>query len=236
MESGSRHVRRGATLTRIEPVARETNVYTFELDGPLPFRAGQFVNLAVPGAAPRGERSYSIWSDPADPERLELCIKLLAGGAASEHLRSARPGLTTTVRGPFGVFLLREEPRPTWFVATGTGLAPFRSMLLDAVRRHDPRPFRLAFGVRDQQDLFALADLAGFARALPDFACTLCLSRPEPGWSGYTGRVTRLLETAELPDEAECYLCGNGAMITDARALLERRGVPRSRIRFEKFD
>jgi NAD(P)H-flavin reductase len=225
---------RVATLARIREVARDTFVYTLELNEPLGFRAGQFVNLAVPDAKPRGERSYSVWSPP-DAEHLELCIKLFEGGAASEYLRRSREGDTLQIRGPFGIFTLVEGDEPVIFVATATGLAPFRSMLYDRITKADARPFRVYFGVRDEGDLFALEDLAFLKETLPDFDYRVCLSRPAPGWTGFTGRVTHAIaEDYPVPTQ-HFYLCGNGAMIEEARAMLKERGLDRKRIHIEKY-
>lgn len=226
---------RVAVLTAATAVARDTFVYRLQLDGPLPFSAGQFVNLAVPNATPRGERSYSVWSSPADPTVLELCVKLFAGGAASEYLRAAKVGDTMNVRGPFGVFTLRPDHDPVIFVATATGLAPFRSMLEVAVTAKDPRRFELYFGVRDEGDLFALDDLERYARVLPAFRYRVCLSRPSAAWTGYTGRVTHAL-AQDFPAPSEhFYLCGNGAMIEETRDLLKGRGLERKHIHVEKY-
>lgn len=230
-----RHESRVATLTNVDPVAKDTFVYRLQLDAPLPFKAGQFVNLTVPDAKPRPERSYSVWSSPADPSVLELCIKLFEGGAASEFLRRSHVGDTLHIRGPFGVFTLKPDPDPIVFVATATGLAPFRSALEIAVNTQDPRKFRLYFGVRSEEDLFGLEDIERYRKVLPDFRAVVCLSRPGAGWDGFTGRVTNALD-ADFPSPTEhFYLCGNGAMIEEVRELLKGRGLDRKRIHVEKY-
>lgn len=235
MEPHRRREPRSAVLTAITPVARDTNVYTFDLDAPLPFRAGQFVNLGIPGATPRPERSYSIYSDPVDPSRLELCIKLLEGGQASEYLRRVAVGQGFTLRGPYGLFTLQPGDDPAWMVCTATGIAPFRSILLERARLGDARPFHLLFGVRAQPDLFLVDELAALGARLPGLRTTVCLSRPEPGWTGFTGRVTHRLAAAPPDPAAHYYLCGNGPMLEEARAYLKGAGLDRTRIHFEKF-
>lgn len=226
---------RTATVSRVEGVARDVVVYRLALDAPLPFVAGQFVNLAVPGARPRPERSYTVWSSPRDPAVLDLCVKLFEGGAGSELLRALRVGDPVSLRGPFGVFTLRPGEGPVVFVATATGLAPFHSMLLDRLPERDPRPFRLYFGVRAQEDCFALDTLDRLRRDLPDFDYTVCLSRPSPGWGGFVGRVTAAIERDFSSPDADFYLCGNGAMIDEVRSLLKARGLDRKRIHVEKY-
>lgn len=261
---------RRAVLTGIRPLARDTVHYTFELDAPIQFEAGQFVNLVIPGAsavsggslsepeqaippsraASRIERSYSMWNapSPGGDNRLEFAIKLFAGGHASDYLRAAPVGTRLSIHGPYGHFVLRDDdaapgrsadgeiersPFTThWFLATTTGLAPFHSMLQGAARNRDPRPFRLLFGCREEADVFALAELDALRDQL-DFAYKVCLSRPSPDTVRERGRITAHLPT---PDPAaRYYLCGNGAMIAEAREQLKAAGVDRKRIHYEKY-
>lgn len=231
----SRFPSQQARLAAIRRVARDTFVYTLELAVPLRFAAGQFVNLAVPGAAPRGERSYSIYSSPAEDRAIELCVKLFPGGAASEYLRSRQEGDVVEIRGPFGVFTLRDGAEPVVFVATATGIAPFRSMLTDPARRGEERSYRLYFGVRSEEDLFAVDELEELSRTLHDFRYRLCLSRPSLAWPAPAHRTTDAL-ASDFPAPTErFYLCGNTAMIEDARELLKSRSLDRKRIHVEKY-
>lgn len=227
---------RSAVLTGIRPLARDTNLYSFQLDAPMDFQAGQFVNLAIPGAIPRGERSYSIWNPPiaGGASTLDFAIKLFPGGQASEHLRAAKPGGAFQLKGPYGQFLLRDDlpVAPTWFIATSTGLAPFYSMLGVAARDRDPRPFRVLFGCRDERDVFGL-DALDALRGHLDLEVTVCLSQPLGPTAYRVGRVTAHLPS---PDQAaRYYLCGNGAMITEAKDLLRDAGIDRKRIHYEKY-
>lgn len=227
---------RSAVLRGIRPLARDTNLYSFELDEAIAFEAGQFVNLAIPGALPRGERSYSVWGAPAPggSTTLDFAIKLFAGGQASEHLRASSPGDVFQLKGPYGQFQLRDDApdAATWFIATSTGLAPFHSMLGVAARTRDPRPFRVLFGCRDERDVFGL-DALDALRGQLDLEYIVCLSQPLGATAHRVGRVT-----AHLPNPdpaARYYLCGNGGMITEAKDLLREAGVDRKRIHYEKY-
>lgn len=229
-----------ATLQSIEPVARDTFVYTFATERPMPFQAGQFFNLAVPGAKPRPERSYSCYSDPDQPSRLEFCIKLLEGGAASEMLRVAKVGDTHTLKGPYGVFKLAMDDDPVVFVATATGIAPYRAMLKVEARERRARRYRVYFGVRDVPDLFMVEELEEFKRTLPSFDYTLCLSRAEGSFAGFHGRVTAAVArdypyADDAPRREHFYLCGNGPMIDETRDYLLGKGLDRKRIHYEKY-
>lgn len=232
-----------ATLSHIEPVARDTLVYSFALEREMPFRAGQFFNMSVPTAKPRPERSYSVFSDPGKQGGFDLCIKLLEGGAASEMLRVAKVGDAYSFRGPMGVFTLAEDAEPVNFVATGTGIAPYHAMLAEYARLFargevPARRFRVYFGVRDEGDVFLGETLDRWTRELPDFEYRFCLSRPSDAWRGFKGRVTAAL-AADLPNEGvpsgHYYLCGNGPMIEETKEMLKARDVDRKRIHYEKY-
>jgi NAD(P)H-flavin reductase len=143
--------------------------------------------------------------------------------------------------GPLGSFVLRRPfHRKLVFVATGTGLVPLRSMVKDLVssgeiHEHD---ITLLFGVRHQADLFELTELSRWSERFEGFDFVPTLSRPSEDWTGARGRVTDHLANMALPSEdVQIYLCGNGAMIKDAVALLEDRGIDRRsrRIILEKY-
>lgn len=227
--------RRDATLTEATRLTPDVWRYTFTLDDPLPFAAGQFVNLAVPGGPKPVERSYSIWSAPDDPHHLGFVIKLFPGGLASEYLRGLQVGDHVALRGPFGHLAVKDEDEAVWFCATSTGIAPFHSMLRAAARRGDPRPFRLYFGLRSQEDLFALPELDELRAGMRDFDYLVSLSRPQPGWSGEVGRITRLVDERHPQPGGAWLLCGNGEMVAEVKALLKARGLDRRHIRSETY-
>jgi NAD(P)H-flavin reductase len=193
------------------------------------FKPGQFVSFDV-----RNEktgrmvtRPYSIVSPPGRSGMITLLFNLVSGGPGSTYLFSLREGDQTRFTGPAGHFYLREDPaRDLLFVATGTGIAPVRSMLLANFERRDPSPATLFWGLRSQRDLYYQEELAEFARREPKFTFLTTLSRPAPGWTGETGRVTRLVEEriASVKHLA-VYLCGNSGMIKDVTAIIQKKGL-----------
>lgn len=227
--------RRGAVLTEATRLTPDVWRYVFTLDEALPFRAGQFVNLAVPGGEKPLERSYSVWSGPEDARHLGFVIKLFPGGAASGYLAAMRVGDRVSLRGPFGHLAVKDEDRAIWFCATSTGLAPFHSMLREAAQRGDSRPYRLYFGVRSQEDVFALPELDALRAQMRDFDYVLSLSRPQPGWTGEAGRITRLVDERHPAPTGAWLLCGNGEMVAEVKALLKARGLDRKSIRSETY-
>ena len=193
------------------------------------FKPGQFVSFEMPDPQTGRllTRAYSIASQPSRSGVITLLFNLVSGGPGSGFLFHLTAGEKIQFKGPAGHFYLREDPeRELLFVASGTGIAPIRSMLLANAERPDPRPATLFWGLRSQQDLYDQAELAELTRRTPTLTAISTLSRPEPGWSGSSGRVLRLIEERITSvKNLAVYLCGNSAMIADATSLLRGKGL-----------
>jgi CDP-4-dehydro-6-deoxyglucose reductase len=193
------------------------------------FRPGQFISFEMPDPQTGRllTRAYSITSQPSRSGVITLLFNLVSGGPGSGFLFDLRVGEKTQFKGPAGYFYLRGDPeRELLFVASGTGIAPIRSMLLANAERPDPRPATLFWGLRSQRDLYDQEELAELSRRMPTFTAIMTLSRPEPGWSGESGRVLRLIEERiSTVKNLAVYLCGNSAMIADATSLLQKKGL-----------
>jgi CDP-4-dehydro-6-deoxyglucose reductase len=193
------------------------------------FKPGQFISFEMPHPQTGRlvTRAYSIVSQPSRLNVVTLLFNLVPGGSGSSFLFDLKVGEKTHFKGPAGNFYLREDPgRERLFIASGTGIAPIRSMLLANAERPDPRPATLFWGLRGQWDLYYQEELAELTRRTPTLTAITTLSRPKPGWSGESGRVLRLIEEriASVKDLA-VYLCGNSAMIADATSLLQKKGL-----------
>src|SRR5208282_1805997 len=122
------------------------------------FVPGQW--LSVKATTPDGEemtRAYSIASPPSGNSHVALCLNRVQDGFMSNYLCNLSEGAEIVFQGPFGDFILRPPLRDTVFIATGTGIAPFRSMLhwlLAEQGRHQGRQFWLLFGARREQDIY----------------------------------------------------------------------------------
>jgi NAD(P)H-flavin reductase len=193
------------------------------------FKPGQFISFEMPH--PRTghlvTRAYSIASQPSRSNVVTLLFNLVPGGPGSGLLFDLKEGDKTHFKGPAGNFYLREDPgRELLFIASGTGIAPIRSMMLANAERSDPRPATLFWGLRSQRDLYYQKELVDLTRLTPTFQAITTLSRPEPSWSGESGRVLRLIEERITSVEnLSVYLCGNSVMIADATALLQKKGL-----------
>ncbi|MGH7329680.1 MAG: ferredoxin--NADP reductase, partial [Polyangiaceae bacterium] len=118
---------------------------------PITFDAGQWVSLTLPIEGAEIKRSYSVASAPSRAPRFELAITLVSSGPGSNYLYNANIGTVLRVIGPQGFFTRTAHPAaPSLFVATGTGLTPFRSMILEAQLTAETW---LLFGARTQEDL-----------------------------------------------------------------------------------
>ena len=192
------------------------------------FKAGQFVSFEVPssGRAPFVTRPYSIASAPGSLDRITLVLNLVVGGPGSTYLFGLREGDKTQFKGPAGSFYLREDGRDLLLVATGTGIAPLRSMLLAELGRDSARRVTLLWGLRSERNLYYQEELSGLTRLHPRLAALTTLSRPEPGWAGLTGRVTALVEK-EITSvkHLSAYLCGNGGLIKEVTGILNGKGL-----------
>ncbi len=201
------------------------------------FKAGQYVDLLVPGASET--RSYSMANPPSRNGEVELMVKLMAGGLFSEYLRGQiKAGARLTLEGPYGNFHLRENERPALFIAGGSGMAPMLSLLRDMAEKQDRRSVTFFYGARAKRDLFQLAELFGLEKLLTCFRFVPALSEPSAGdeWEGAKGLITEVVaREVSAADGMEAYLCGPSVMIDAAIAVLGRLGVSEHDIHFDKF-
>jgi ferredoxin-NADP reductase len=203
------------------------------------FKSGQFVTLDLPIHEKPNKRwrSYSIASWPDGSNVFELCIVLLEGGAGTTYLfNEIKEGSEITLRGPVGVFTLPNPiEKDLFLICTGTGIAPFRSMV-NYIKLHKPayKNVHLIFGCRTQKDLLYFDELTGLQNELPGFFYHPVLSREE--WSGKKGYVhTVYEELCKEKQPAAFFLCGWKAMIDEAKQRIQTLGYDRKAIHQELY-
>lgn len=211
-------------------VAREVHeiVLEPEQEGGEPFRAGQYVLVQAESTA---ARPFSIASSPSNPARLSLCIRRYREGTATPILTSLQPGERVRYEGPTGEFRLDPMDRARLFVATGTGISPLRSMILQHLESGDDRPVWLIFGNRSREDCIYHGQFRRLEATFGQFTYLPCLSRPgDSAWDGKAGRVTDILPRClDFTRPWTAYICGRDEMIADVTHLLGDLGVPRER-------
>ncbi|HVU05949.1 MAG TPA: fatty acid desaturase [Polyangiaceae bacterium] len=210
---------------------------TVQLDQMLPYKAGQFANLAIDGL-PGVVRSYSFATPSHRDARVTFYVRKVPGGEVSSLLVDTDVvGRGVRVDGPVGDFFLRASDAPLFFVAGGSGLAPILAILKDAAASGMTRPATLLFGARTQADLYALDEIAAIAKQWKGefrFVPVLSAAEDDATWTGARGLVTEKIPEL-LPKGAHGYLCGPPAMIDGAIELLRREGVSREHIHFDRF-
>jgi len=219
------------------------------------FVAGQWLSFKT--NKPHGEettRAYSIASPPSDDNHFALCLNRVQDGFMSNFFCDMKEGDEISCQGPFGDFILRPPMRDTIFIATGTGIAPFRSMLHwlfnppedgrprpsssgggDA--RHQGKQLYLLFGNRTERDIYYHEEFVRLAGDHANFHYMPTLSRGGPGWKGLRGYVQEHVPAiAQGRTDMHAYICGLDKMIKANRELLKSLGWDRKSILYEKYD
>ena len=231
-------------VKKIETEAPEVRRFWVEAPGPetFDFKAGQFITLDLPIGDKRLQRwrSYSIANAPDDSNQIELCIVRSGKGPATAYLfDEVRTGSILRFKGPDGAFFLPDTlDKDLVFICTGTGIAPFRSMIQDIYRRGKPhRNIHLIFGTRYENGILYRNELEELAREHSEFRFDVVLSRAE-NWPGFKGHVHQvyLNQYADIRPDVAFYLCGWSSMIDEAVAnLMIKLGYERSQIHYELY-
>jgi len=228
-------------LVKKEIFTHDTRDFTFDLLEPnvIDFKAGQFllIKTTSPETGKMISRAYSIASAPQLTNQVVFNIEIVEGGQMTTLMDTWEIGTEIEMQGPFGHFVQKSEPtKDLIFVATGTGVAPMRSMIEDRLAEGSTQKIHLLFGVRCQDNIFYKELFEDLAEKYENFTFTLTLSRPKEGWEGSTGRVTAILPELDLdPTKTDAYLCGGKPMIDDVRQIFENKGFEASSVYFEQF-
>ena len=202
-----------ARLARVIEETPTIKTFCFDLKEPLEFRAGQFVQLGVPGL---GEAPFTPSSSPLDPEHLEVTV--LRTGRITERLHQMGRGDACLLRGPYGKGfpLDKLEGKEVLVVGGGVGLAPLRSliyMLIDMADRL--KQVVIKYGARESAELLYRRQHSQWAQA-DKVSFETSIDVPEEGWDGKVGVVTMLLDDlADQVDIANAYAfsCGPEIML-----------------------
>jgi len=244
-----------ATVIGREEINPQLIILRIQSDAALfEFKAGQFAVLGllgreprVPEAAPEDpaaapdkliRRAYSIASSSVERRYLEVYLTLITSGQLTPRLFALKHG-DRLFLGPkaSGVFTLDRVPpeKAVVLIATGTGLAPYISMLRTMLVHETRRKFIVLHGARFSWDLGYRGELESLARLRPNFTYLPSITRPDqdPNYRGHTGRVQALLEQGVVekesgvtlaPTQADIFLCGNPDMVSAVKTLLTARG------------
>ena len=221
---------RSGTIIRIENETPDTKRFWIEVPelSSFSFIPGQFVTLDLPIHEKPNKRlrSYSIASWPDGTNVFELLIVLDRGGAGTTYMfEEITTGSAINFRGPQGVFKLKEPlNKDIFLVCTGTGIAPFRSMIHHLINNNIPHQhIYLIFGCRTKNDLLYYDEMKKLQQNLAGFIYLPVLSREK--WEGHTGYVHPVYETLCIERKpAAFFLCGWKGMIDEARKRILEMG------------
>lgn len=233
----------------MEDATPTTRIFHLNIEGvdQFEFLPGQFVTMDLPISQKRlGRwRSYSIANPPENSGIIELCIVRLEGGLGTEYLfEEIGIGDQLKFKGPDGMFVLpRDLSEELVFICTGTGVAPFRSMIRYVIQNDITfNRIHLIFGTRDSEHILYRKEFENLAKKVPNFEYDICLSREKPNddWpdhfhEGYVHQV--YMGKYQKPiDQRKFLICGWSQMIDEAVAhlLVDLKYNP-SQVKYELY-
>ncbi len=237
-------------VTKIEDESPTTKRFWLNVeDGKPDFIAGQFVTMDLPIHEKRLKRwrSYSIANAPSDEEDLEFCIVKLEGGLASQYFfEKVEVGTPIKFKGPSGAFCLREPiEKDLIFICTGTGVAPFRSMLLDLINQKKAhKKIHLIFGTRYKEGILYEEEFSKWQETHEFFSYSVCLSREvaiDQGAVSYElskGYIHEVYKSHYKNPRTDIafYLCGWKNMVDQAVETLNvELGYQKEQIHYELY-
>jgi len=218
----------------IHDVSPDTRKLTIEIDNKqrLPFSAGQYVHLALPGF---DKRAYSIASAPHEP-LLEFHIKSSGQGISGHIVGALQPGSPITVEGPLGHSHWRPEARPVVVLAGGLGIAPMKSIIETCLHDRAHPPVHLYWGAKAHAQLYLDDYFRGLAKKYPRFSYIPVLSdeKTEPHYrTGLAGHA--VAEDFETLAGTSIYMAGPMPMIDATLPLLLHKGAEEDYIFSDAF-
>jgi phenol hydroxylase P5 protein len=226
-------------VTRIENLTPTIKGVWIDLDRPIDFQAGQYVNLRIPGQS--APRAFSIASAPSRGRQIELNVRLIPGGAATTWVhRELGQGDKVSLTGPYGRFFVRKSANlPSLFLAGGSGLSSPRSMILDLLEQSGTPPITLINGARCRTELYHHEDFQVLAKERTNFVYVPVLS-DEPLDSPWRGKRGFVHEAAKVHfgndfRGRKAYLCGPPLMVDACITTLIQGRLFERDIYTEKF-
>lgn len=227
-------------IEEVRQLTYDIKLIRFKLLKPnrMDFKPGQYAQLKVPGIDVI--RAYSIASDPAITDSIEMIVRYVPNGQATTYVfKALQKGDKAIITGPYGSFFLQEQStRDIVCIAGGSGKAPIRSILARLKAMGMPRKVRYFFGAKAVRDLYYTEEMRQLEKEYPNFEYIPALSNPldEDKWQGATGLITDVLDrmTGDLK-EAEAYLCGSPGMIDACIKVLNKHEIQTKNVYYDKF-
>jgi len=239
-----------SVVTKIVDESPTTKRFWLKVEEGKPtFKAGQFVTMDLPIHEKRLKRwrSYSIANAPGSANDMEFCIVRLEGGLASDYFfEEVAIGTPIKFKGPTGAFILKEPiDKDLILICTGTGVAPFRSMLHDIIDNNKPhKKIHLIFGTRYKEGILYEEEFSKLEETNDFFSYTVCLSREENledltrSFELSKGYVHQAYKKHYLDpkEDVAVYLCGWKNMVDEAvETFMDKLGYQKEQIHYELY-
>ncbi|AFT67701.1 MULTISPECIES: NADH:ubiquinone reductase (Na(+)-transporting) subunit F [Cycloclasticus] len=230
------------TITDTHMHTHDIMEVTVELDQAISFTAGQFADIGLEGFS--RHRSYSFANAPAanGQKTLSFHVRNVPGGDYTQWLfEKDRKGEAFELHGPSGAFWLRTSDAPILAIAGGSGMAPLKSILEDALKNNINRPVTYLFGARAQRDLYCLDDMKKLTEKWSNsfkFVPVLSEEPEDSDWTGKRGLVTDFIDDETIGfsvSDSHAYLCGPPGMIDATLVKLEEANISLDNIHYDKF-
>jgi ferredoxin-NADP reductase len=230
-------VSKAVPLLMITPQTPEISTLRFD-DLSLKFKPGQSIAITFPGEPKK--RHYSISSSPTEGPYIEITVKGEKGSALATALAHLKRGDVLEIEGPFGGSLSLPDPvkDSLAFIAAGTGITPFRSMIRFLIDSSVPTEYYLLHSVRSQRELLFHDEFRNWSGKNKNFHYIPTITQDfDNNWIHETGRIGEVLIRKHVTASPCTYLlCGPTAFVNDMEKLLkDNLKFPQDRIRREKW-
>lgn len=220
------------TVDSVKQLTDKVVLVRFGLDHEAEFIPGQFANIVVSEGI---QRSYSISSLPGE-KYIETYVDISPGGPGSKFFKGLNEKDQIDMIFPLGRFTYKESDQILYFIATGTGITPFISMIRYALEKlNNKRQIKLLFGVRYQKDIFLHQEFNELSKKYSNFAYQYYISQPDEGSRIPAKRVTDCLTEINISSDSEVYICGGQEMIRDVEKIMVKNGVMKRSIYYEQY-
>ena len=227
-----------AKISKITQETPHVRTYTLELNGEITFLPGQFVLVEWPAKLPGIKRSYSISSSPSRKKEIDLTFKK-EGQFTTKMFEEATVGEELVVKGPIGHFFLDEMiKKDIVFLAGGTGVAPFASMIRYALEKKMPNRMILFYSCKTPEEFIFYRELNKLQAQHPQFSAVFTATRcTDPSWNGFCERIGTDMIKRNVPNYKEriYFLCGPKDMVESLQKGLESEGIEKQSTKIEKW-
>lgn len=231
-------------ITDVKELSKDTKLYRFisaKPNKPLaPFRAGQYIGLIVEINGVRTSRPFSLVSSPNQIAFYELAVKRKENGFVSIYLfDELKVGDILEATEPLGNFYYNPmfHGKDLVFIAGGSGITPFISMLRDITERYLKINIWLLFGCLIEDDILFREKLDDIQMRRNNIQIHYILSEPGSDWNGACGFITKdkIIDEIKTTEKKFFYIVGNRSMYSFIQEELEALKIPKNRITYESY-